>query len=351
MLYSLLRTLSENFFPRREDRDDRTIRQENPHKPHQRKLHFHHKLNEKGFGPECGSYDKVLQIIFFMVTEPRLYDYRDHITRQKTMYSCMLTCRAAAAIIEPLLYKQVVLETRKQTMGFLQTLSLKPEAFLARTVKNLWIIDDVTVISQDLSFSPVFRVCPNIKRLVLYGSGVKVLEKGPRFSRQWTQPRCQKLMLIQPDPTRDFSLSGLELEKLHIIDPSEQFLSRLNERMENDDDFFCQMRDISRVTIEFTVAPSRRVTKELIIGTIPNLLDMQENSMLVWIKARWVVMDSDSDVARYSVQSWVYRFPSHYDTSSLRVHAYIPSPEERASERELTQLELAKKAVLATHIF
>lgn len=162
--------------------------------------------------------------------------------------------------MEPLLYRSVLLNSRKKWVSFGYTLQTKDPEFLSKNVHALWILFGLKhTLPNDsesldsINYCHLFRTLKNLTRLGLVSFFFHAL------SRVTSPSSIRELTLVKPEASSDIvCVDHLSLRTLHVIDP----IIDLNIlRMETDfspiwkipQDYF---RKIPQIYYEFTNRPT-----------------------------------------------------------------------------------------------
>lgn len=111
---------------------------------------------------------EIVRLVFEASVTPGLRA-ADEQQRQRTAYVYCFISKDVRDWGEPLLYKKVVLDSRKQVMSFFRAMKNKPMQFLAHAVKTVWILDKYPHDSSD-QLHILFSRCILLKRLTIIES-------------------------------------------------------------------------------------------------------------------------------------------------------------------------------------
>ena len=129
-----------------------------------------------------------------------------HGHRQQTGLALMLTCRVFRKVVEPLLYKRVVLVRDEQLTRFEKTVFTKQGAGSVSThTKALWMLCN----SFSFKTNAIAKECRNVKHIALNSKTIQLLKFFP--------PSFHLRELTIIDPPGPPPLQSLKLERLHII--------------------------------------------------------------------------------------------------------------------------------------
>lgn len=223
---------------------------------------------------------EIVRLVFEASVTPGLRA-ADEQQRQRTAYVYCFISKDVRDWVEPLLYKGVVLDSRKQVMSFFRATKNKPMQFLAHAVKTVWI-DEYPYDSFD-QLHILFSRCILLKRLKIIESelSIDILRNIPKpFIGPYA---LQELTIVDARllTPRILDLPHLTLQKLHIINCSTVFLIVLFRRALGNKGLLDTLRLIPQIYLDFTTIPSIKTSALIKCRAIPLWINSSPESISV----------------------------------------------------------------------
>ena len=153
---------------------------------------------------------ELIELIFRQAVHSRLGMSVDaHRERQRTGLALSLTCKVFQELVEPMLYKRIVLIRDEHLRRFEYTASTsRGVALISTHTKGLWVLCNLCAHRPDV----IFEACRNLDHLALRMDAVQMLQF---ISRQLVPFHLKELTIINPHGRPH--LQPLELERLHMV--------------------------------------------------------------------------------------------------------------------------------------
>lgn len=227
---------------------------------------------------------EIVRLVFEASVTPGLRA-GDEQQRQRTAYTYCLISKGVRVWVEPLLYENVVMESRMQVKRFLRALEIKPASFLVRAVKTVWMLNEHFPPESSDQLHIIFIKCPLLKRFAILDDWnyIRILHNIPK--PQSGIYALQELTIVRAsaDFAKTLTLPYLTIQKLILIDCAEIFFDIIHRRALEDKELLDTLRAIPQIYLKFITIPNVRLVYHLKFRSIPLWIQPSPSAYCIYV--------------------------------------------------------------------